>query len=318
MPGLNLREHPYWWGYRYWTNDSFAAFGSPVIRPYSTRVENRAVNKALERLKNQKVDLSVAFFERKRTAQLFTDATEEIARETKRFRRQNGSIWDKVRRINPRLESYPKKWLAFQYGVKPTVSDVFGSLQALNEVETAPRPFRVTVTGEADDSWVEDDRSTYLVKGHPEYPLVIRREDSQRDHVSLTYAMDHPVIATLSALGITNPFSTSWETLPYSFILDWAVPVGGYLNLLDATFGWSFVSGSHGRTMRCIGRGAYVTPTPWGQIEGDSSRLSYEIGEFSRFIYPTSPWPRFPGLENPLKNAGRVANALSLLVSAYR
>ena len=44
---------------------------------------------------------------------------------------------------------------------------------------------------------------------------------------------------TLSETGFSNPLSVAWEIVPWSFVIDWMIPVGDYLNGLDALCGVS-------------------------------------------------------------------------------
>lgn len=316
VPDMTFREN-YTWGYRYYTGSSFLALGTPTGAPFLTELENKAVNGALERLKDQKVNLSQAFAERKKTQALFSDVGEEVSGRINSFRRKNGSLWDKVKTLNPRLESYPRKWLALQYGVKPLLSDVFGACEALSELEQKPKPYRVTVSYTAKDQDERVRRDLVYQHGDTRYPLLVSERDEHLYRCSLTYEMSNPPLASLSSLGITNPAALAYELLPYSFALDWLVPVGGYLSLLDSDFGWSYVAGSLGRLSKRRGRGMYFVPYPIGVTGGFPARYRYEIDSFSRFTYPSSPWPRFPGLKNPV-SAGHVANALSLVASAFR
>lgn len=59
----------------------------------------------------------------------------------------------------------------------------------------------------------------------------------------LRYRMKDPHIALVSSLGFTNPFSVWWELTPYSFVFDWLIPVGAWLQALTAEAGLTFVDG---------------------------------------------------------------------------
>jgi hypothetical protein len=319
LPLLSVAEPPYWWGHRYSTNNYDFSYGTPTIGAFDFNLERRAINGCLEKLKGQKVDLSVAFAERKKTASLFSDSASAIARETNQFRRKNGSLWEKVKRTIPGKEAFPRAWLALQYGVKPLVDDVMGSLEALNELDTLPKAYYTTVTKTCHGGEQPTKRSDLMYYyGNPAYPLVASQSVEELCHVSLTYSLKNPVLQSLSALGITNPFSTAWELLPYSFVLDWALPVGDYLSLLDADFGWQFEMGSVGRLkkVRLVGE-SVILPSGHVLIGGDPTEYRFHADSFSRHVLYNSPFPVFPGLKNPFSSK-HVANALSLLASSYR
>lgn len=319
LPLFSVAEPPQWWGYSRTTNNYAFSYGSPSVGPFDFNLERKAINGCLEKLKLQHVDFSVAFLERKKTKQLFADVAKDISSDVDRFKRKNGSLWDKIKSINPRKESYPRAWLALQYGFKPAVDDLTGLLIALNEHDQLPKSYYTTVTKTSKGGEKGTVRSDLMYYGGlPEYPLLCRQDVDELCHVSLTYSLDNPVLQALSAFGITNPFSTSWELLPYSFVLDWAVPVGDYLNLLDSDFGWTYQMGSVGRLKKVSIQGTgLILPNGHVRTSGDPSEYSYKADSFSRHILYNSPWPVFPGLKNPLTPT-HVANALALLTSAYR
>ncbi len=37
-------------------------------------------------------------------------------------------------------------------------------------------------------------------------------------------------LATQRSLGLTDPYSVAWDLLPFSFIADWFIPIGTYLD----------------------------------------------------------------------------------------
>ncbi len=318
LPLYSVAEPPYWWGHRYSTNNYGFSYGIPTIGSFTGGLEERAINGALEKLKDQHVNLSVAFAERKKTAQLFSDAATSISDDVESFRRKNGSLWEKIKKINPRLESFPRAWLALQYGFKPLLEDVTGSLIELNKRDQLPKAYYTTVkkTIFVGDTYQRQDLMYYL--GNPAWPLVVEGTTTELCHVSFTYSLKCPVMQSLSALGITNPFSIAWELLPYSFVLDWALPVGNYLSLLDADFGWQYELGSVGRLKKVRLDGTHqVMPSGHTLISGRPEDYVYAADSFSRNVSYSAPWPVFPGLKNPF-SATHVANAMSLLTSSFR
>lgn len=50
--------------------------------------------------------------------------------------------------------------------------------------------------------------------------------------------------AAFSKLQLTNVPLVAWEVVPYSFVFDWAVDMGDYLELANATVGCEFLSGT--------------------------------------------------------------------------
>lgn len=49
--------------------------------------------------------------------------------------------------------------------------------------------------------------------------------------------------AGLSNLGLTNPVTIAWELAPFSFVVDWLVPIGSFISQFDSSIGFAFEGG---------------------------------------------------------------------------
>lgn len=49
--------------------------------------------------------------------------------------------------------------------------------------------------------------------------------------------MSNPELFALASLGLLNPASLAWELVPLSFVVDWIVPVGPFLEAMTAGVG---------------------------------------------------------------------------------
>lgn len=63
--------------------------------------------------------------------------------------------------------------------------------------------------------------------------------------VRLDYTLDRAALRAMSGLGMADPLSTAWELVPWSFVVDWTLPVGDWLSSLSATLGLAFRAGSY-------------------------------------------------------------------------
>lgn len=50
-------------------------------------------------------------------------------------------------------------------------------------------------------------------------------------------------MANLNSIGMANPAEVLWELVPLSFVWDWFMPVGSFLQSLSATAGLDFLGG---------------------------------------------------------------------------
>jgi len=292
-----------------------AYFGLPSFPP---NLEGAAVNKALSALKNQKVNLGVAFAERKETAELFLSVAKKISKQVEHYKSLSPKKWRKVLGEGKRGSSkdIPKDWLELQYGWKPLLSDVHGACQAIENKDRDGDAYRATVHGrvssQISDSFIKTSDYSSAIYAN------CKVEGNHRCHCRLDYVLENPLLATLAQMGVTNPVEIVWERVPYSFVVDWFLPVGNYINLWDADLGWRFIGGSVGKLSKFKVSGPIVLNQdrePYWALQ--SSGHYVENGHnFERVVFSSSPSPRLPSFKQPL-TSGHIANAMSLLVSAF-
>jgi len=275
---------------------------------------DRAVTKALLKLKNQRINLGVAMAEAQRTADLVGSTASRLARAREAY--DNG-LWRKAKSIlglNGR--GTVRSWLELQYGWLPLLGDVHGAVEATqNAAGLGNCIVTVRAKESEEENWDEFD--------HPDQPLDRMRCQGWADAgvtVSLSYEPDNDMLAAFSALGLTNPAVIAWELVPYSFVVDWFLPIGNWLDTLDATVGYKYKGGSRSERRRYhevakrlpFDQAGYVFRDPhW---EGTPA-LRREVS-LKRVVYDTSPLPTLPRPKNPL-SLKHMANGLSLLALAF-
>lgn len=308
-----------------WNN---SVYGLQSLPDY---LEDRAVTKALLGLKDEKINLSQNFGERQQLIDLTIDAANKCVGLISDFLKKKRALSrGKLMSLTLKdLKKLPKgrntkglinDFLAVQYGVRPLMQDVHGAADALNKRERDGNSYRATVHGRVgenfDTSWWKSSDYSGL------FGYRCQVTESHRVHVRLDYALDNPLLASLSQLGITNPADLAWELLPFSFVVDWFLPVGNYLNAFDAALGWTFVGGS----LSCISRNTVRSNIPtW---EDPSNHFPFKLlvdyspyqesnYHFERYVYASSPLPRVPRFKNPFSGQ-HVANAIALIFAGVR
>lgn len=127
---------------------------------------------------------------------------------------------------NQRKRSFTSKdvgsrWLELQYGWLPLLSDVYESAKAFEKLSQAPRITKVSVFKTKEKPW-NGSQSPANWYGYGKYRFIKK----------LTYEMTEDLSASRS-LGLLDPLSLTWELLPYSFVVDWFIPIGTYLENLN-------------------------------------------------------------------------------------
>lgn len=62
--------------------------------------------------------------------------------------------------------------------------------------------------------------------------------------VRLDWELPNPTIGALADFGLTNPLSWAWETTRFSFVADWFLSIGNYLDTLDVPLVYKYLGGS--------------------------------------------------------------------------
>lgn len=307
------------------TAGAFGAGGYYYVEPPSlpAGVENDLVIKVRSKIKGMRVNYSQAFGERKQTARLVGDTLVRLAnivRDVKAVPRHLNKRYFKYLKNKWHNEDFFNYWLELQYGWKPLLSDVYGSVANLHEREKDADRGRVSVkAGYRDNtdslSKLSDSANTlvwdFYRRSKVEHKAYIRLDFRQQDGAPQ---------GNLAQLGITNPLELAWELLPWSFVADWFVPIGDYLSSLDATLGWDFLGGSLSSksTRHVFPVNAKVRSDPYKYqrsayvgVSGSGRQM-----RFDRKAYDECPTPARPSLEKLNKSSHmHVANGIALLMS---
>lgn len=302
----------------------------------SASLKNEALKKLLGKAKDQSVNLGWAVGEGKQTVNLFVQNARKIANSAlnlrqgnfagaaqnllgisqANYRKRDNLSFQKDLRKNSAL-ALANGWLELQYGWKPLLSDIYGSLEFLaNKLYKTPRIKEIAIKSK--------NRSE---RGAP--------YDSLDIHIETTYMTEHTVKYVLyytqsgnhdlSALGLTNPLSIAWEVMPWSFVVDWALPIGTYLNDLDAFSGLTFDRGCVTEfwrgTTTSVETGKQRVFGDWTYITTSGVKEVWQTVSCSRNVlmgFPSSPLPSFT---HPFKGGPfgpHALNALALLTQAFK
>jgi hypothetical protein len=304
---------------------SSSAIGLSQLPPLPSGMESQAEVKALLNLKDQKVNFAQAYAERRQTAQLVTSSLNRMTQSLNALARASlggrkaavREAWRILRGLKRSPRSIPQSWLEYQYGWNPLMSDIKGSIDSLQKYDKS-RDWVVTVKGS------KLEKSSGFWDSHPSNPrtdgldyFVGTKSTFAGVFVRLDVIPDNSFLATVTSLGLTNPALLAWELVPYSFVVDWFLPIGDWLSTLDATLGYKFGFGSKSirreGVVKAVFRKGYSTGNT---VYRDSDYKIYRRDfELKRTTYSSFPFPQFPGFKDPF-SAVHAANALSLFAGA--
>lgn len=293
-----------------------------------------ALGRAARKLSGFKVNLAQAFAERKQTANLLISTAMRITRAAVALRQLRfgdvyhalgvtnvpGTLLSRERLVrktkaDARLSSH---WLEYKYGWGPLIQDAYGAAELLayhaaNDLYHE----RVETSGKRTDSGTV----TYS------FPWGTRSYSKEtKTKFIFDYRLESEARVKLAQTGLTNPALLAWELLPYSFVVDWFIPVGNYLEMLDAFSGFELVKGCEVNLTKTNSQRVFSESWEWNYNsywkvrERHSGSWSRRHVRLDRVVLNSFPTQAFPGFRNPLGGnpIDRFATALSLLRQAFR
>lgn len=205
--------------------------------------------------------------------------------------------------------SASSRWLEYQYAWLPLMGDAYDSYELLKhglrkeaQIASSTRALKDRVS--IDDGPSSGRNST---RGH----------STRTDFIKVYYRIADSDLSALHQLGLINPLSIAWELVPYSFVVDWFVPVGSVLEALTARFGVTFIDGYRGSVVESditvVPR--YVNDAVF-RTTSCSQRTRTQVSSFSREKLSGFPYPA-PYFKSPFSTT-HLLSALALVRQLWR
>lgn len=228
-------------------------------------------------------------------AALVNGTGRQVRTATGRMTRVKGS-----RLINK--ETLAQNWLELQYGWLPLLSDAHDGAETLAHMLNVPAKQKYSVTGKLDWTYKNQFGTSYSCDGRN--TVTWERQGIYK----LTVIVSEAVSAGYQ-LGLENPELVLWELLPWSFVIDWFIPIGQWM---DARATSHAVKGTWIESK--LVRGTLTGATGVLPLNGAYARR----GSFTRTVSSEPPDVELPAFKGLAKVASwqHCANALALLYSS--
>lgn len=263
---------------------------------------NELYNRALDKLNQESrgdLDLSIDLAELKSTKRMLS-AVDQMETYTRLAanRSSRGKVFGGLK--------YPAHlWLTYTYGIRPLLGSIYGAAsEAQNLVRKEMDHFKVRASQTTSSPRV----MLYTYSGGYSIPLT----------TSGTYKRSVTIGASvfnrdydLNRWTSLNPVSIAWELMPYSFVVDWFVDVGGYLRNLETSllyanrFSRGYVTDLEALDCTIM----HTERTETNAITYTGSATSRSI---SRSVLSSYPTPTLPTFKASL-GSSRLLSAASLL-----
>jgi hypothetical protein len=293
---------------------------------FPVALQNRIVSDIRLKAKNQKFNAAQALMEQAQTAELVGGTILAVAgavddlvmgrpgpaidKLLKRLH-QRGLRREAERLAKKAARKLPKAVLAVQYGVRPLAQDCYGAVAAMDRqfhgVPISTVKAKVKEMYHINEYWANTGNygDSHHATGTVFYGAMARLDMSPA----------FGALKTAVELGFTNPAQLVWERVPFSFVVDWFLPLGDYFSQLDGLVGVE-VKGYSVSLLTKV-RVRWTGWDPPGAGRQSSWTAFYNRTTLSRGVSLTVPFAKFPSFKNPL-GRDHVLNALALLAGAAR
>jgi hypothetical protein len=295
---------------------------------------NTARSRAAADVNKMKMNLAQAFGERKQTANLMASTMVRVAALARSIRNVDPQAFihasgissvNGVTRVQKQMKALEKEhadrrlsnhWLEFQYGWKPLLQDCWGAADLLAKHVQLDRYNSADVKGSA-------KAHKFSVSGTGAYNSPVATLTTEtRCKMGIRYRMDSADRALLAQTGIDNPALLAWELLPYSFVIDWFLPVGNYLQSLNDFAGFTFLEGWVSYKTEQWYTNEYTgKPTiGGGRVIWRTGYAKRYTAEYKRDVLSTFPGANTPSFKNPIggEPLARFLTAYSLARVLFR
>ena len=289
---------------------------------FESSLEQEALTNAYLDLADVKVEFGAAIAEAAETAALIEQHALQIWRLYKdarsgrwhRVDERLSRIWGDYRDLPRTLAS---RWLWFNWGVMPLVNDVDAAVHSLLSNE----PWRAWISSKGDAQMSLPARTLTLGSGSSAEYVEVHLTADLSARTKLFAQPNGSFTRQLNSLSL-NPVPAAWEATFMSAVADWFLPIGDWLNSLNATAGLDFMAGCTSMRLEVNGeiRGGNVSSYGGLQRTQTTYRGRFKEVGLTRVTYDRFPSNRPAYFKQPFPGGGgsilkRAATAVSLLVS---
>ena len=232
------------------------------------RIRQLAVNKCLQEVAGIRTNALELYATRVDTINTVSKRISQLANAMlalkrgrwKQFKRHLGLDKSLKRPGAHKFQDIPGLWLEYSFGWSPLVSDCYN---ILNRTFEPPKMKVQKEYSEVINIPISESSASR-----------IRYDGNCRINVRATascmVSVDVPALAALAQYGINNPAAVAWELVPWSFVVDWFIPVGDYIEQLGATAGLLLTEQQVTVTQNLLA-GYQLDLTRWLQFAGETS-----------------------------------------------
>lgn len=325
------------------STQSGTGFNNSVLQtsPFDDNDQLKLINKLREKLQGSDFNASVFLGEGHQTLRMITDSAVRIRKAYVHLRRGDlagtarslfeGSSrrplkpYSSMKNFNAsNRENLANNWLELQYGWLPLLSDTQNLAELLAHQLQSPLEMKVSASRTKQASGI----STPVYVGYNpttlQYGFIATRWSKTERRKVTVFIKERP--SPWAVLGLTDPRQVMWELLPWSFVADWFIPIGQYLDArgVSSIYPGQYVQGN-------LYKGRNYPSQGWTNLNGSANiktmsqsgfyatyREHAERVNYTRTVStsPAVPLPSFKGLAKAA-SWQHCVNAVALLTQQF-
>lgn len=216
----------------------------------------------------------------------FTRAADAFSMGTTRKTANSRRNHDRLRR---KWKHVPRNaadaWLELQFGLSPLMEDIAACIEVLLRTDFDAAPVRVSATRVADYEYHESYYAPAPSFRKVGFVEVVAQSGAKVRQQAIPVVINGDV-ALAGQLGLLNLPYVLWDAVPFSFLVDWFVPIGNFLSAQTLDYGYTVRDGVYSQRV-----GGSARATHWFENDTDwaskAHAFAYSRGNGFRLTPPT-------------------------------
>jgi len=283
----------------------FGGLGVPAV--WTSADDLTLQGKLVDQVRSHDFNLAVLLGEGKETMSMITSSATKIAKAGFAVRR--GQLGVAARELGVPWKGRVRKttsanWLELQYGWMPLLKDIDSGAKAIVTLTNKPltQSFRASLTRTFDRPRPAGGGVMYSTQRITRKTYILRMREQY---------------SAIASLGLLDPELVAWELVPFSFVADWFIPIGNYL---DTRANIGRLSGTWIVSTSDKANVSFASSGPNYTIIADGETYYSKSFTFSRTVSSSPPRVPLPSFKPLSKVASwkHCLNALALISQAFR
>lgn len=225
-----------WWDVNYQKMNPWDSFywNGPWVA-WDNGLESEAIAKAISRMKGQEAAIGEAIATSVQTYNMIAETGKTLLEACLALKKGNlPAVWRIMKDGRSAVRRGSDLFLQYKYGWQPMMSDIAGLWKLFNEQRS--QAFIISSKGKSIAQTISP------INGDPSLSTV-SGSGTRSARTKLYGIVDPNFVRYNDRMGLSNPLSLGWELVPFSFVVDWFVPVGKTLDALRGPARVDFLGG---------------------------------------------------------------------------